>query len=246
MSTRTRDTGQREDLRVEQGEKWVRGYVGGELVVDSRRPLLVWERAGYPAYYFPIDDVDMDLLQAEQGADGHGQRFALKAAGRTVAGAAVQYDQSPIELLRDAIRFEWGAVDAWFEEDEEVFVHPRSPYTRIDALPSSRHVVVEVDGEVVAESHKPTLLFETGLVVRYYLPKTDVRMELLVHTDTVSHCPYKGQAEYWSLRTPKREHKDLVWSYRTALPESQRIAGLMCFYNHRVDLVIDGVREERG
>jgi uncharacterized protein (DUF427 family) len=239
----TTDIGQREDLRVEQGAKWVRGYVAGELVVDSRRPLLVWERASYPAYYFPVDDVDMTLLQTEPGGDGDGERFTLQAAGRTVPGAAVRYDHSPVELLRDAIRFDWAAVDAWFEEDEEVFVHPRSPYTRIDALPSSRHVIVEVDGEVVAESHKPTLLFETGLVVRYYLPKTDVRMDMLVPTDTVSHCPYKGQAEYWTVRTPQREHKDLAWSYRTALPESQRIAGLVCFYNHRVDLVIDGARE---
>jgi uncharacterized protein (DUF427 family) len=107
-------------------------------------------------------------------------------------------------------------------------------------------VVVEVDGEVVADSVKPTLLFETGLPVRYYLPKTDVRMDLLVPTDTVTHCPYKGQAEYWSVRTQKREHRDLVWSYPAPLPESQRIIGLVCFYNSRVDLVVDGVRHERG
>jgi uncharacterized protein (DUF427 family) len=246
MSTRTTDIGQREDLRVEQGQKWVRGYAGGELVVDSRKPLLVWERPAYPAYYFPIADVDMDLLEAETVTDGDGQRFTLRAGGRMVPRAGVQYDESPVELLRDAIRFEWDALDAWFEEDEQVHVHPRSPYTRIDALPSSRHVVVEVDGEVVADSMKPTLLFETGLPIRYYLPKTDVHMDMLVPTDTVTHCPYKGQAEYWTVRTPKREHRDLVWSYPAPLPESQRIISMVCFYNDRVDLIIDGVRQPRG
>ena len=91
-------------------------------------------------------------------------------------------------------------MDAWFEEDEQVFTHPRDPYTRVDILPSSRHVRVELDGVTIAETTKPTLLFETGLPVRYYLPKTHVRMDLLTPTESVSHCPYKGDAEYWSIR----------------------------------------------
>ena len=91
-------------------------------------------------------------------------------------------------------------MDAWFEEDEQVFTHPRDPYTRVDILPSSRHVRIEVDGVTIAETAKPTLLFETGLPVRYYLPKTHVRMDLLTPTESASHCPYKGEAEYWSLR----------------------------------------------
>jgi uncharacterized protein (DUF427 family) len=136
-------------------------------------------------------------------------------------------------------------MGAWFEEDEEVFTHPRNPYTRVDILPSSRHVRVEVDGETIAESTSPRLLFETGLPVRYYLPKTHVRMDLLEHTDTTSHCPYKGEAEWWSVRVGDTLHEDLAWAYPTTLPESQKIAGLIAFYDEKVDVYVDGVLQER-
>ena len=136
-------------------------------------------------------------------------------------------------------------MDAWFEEDEEVFTHPRDPYTRVDILASTRHVRVEVDGVTVAESASPRLLFETGLPVRYYLPKTHVRLDLLVPSDTVTHCPYKGRAEYWSVRTPEGVREDLAWSYRTPLPESQKIAGLVAFLDEKVDVHVDGVLRER-
>lgn len=136
-------------------------------------------------------------------------------------------------------------MDAWFEEDEEVFTHPRDPYTRLDILPSSRHVRVEVDGMTIAESTSPRLLFETGLPVRYYLPKTHVRMDLLTASDTESHCPYKGQAEWWSVRVGDTVREDLAWSYRTPLPESQKISGLVAFYDEKVDIYIDGVLQQR-
>ena len=135
-------------------------------------------------------------------------------------------------------------MDAWFEEDEEVFTHPRDPYTRVDILPSSRHVRVDVDGVTVAESARPTLLFETGLPPRYYVPKTDVRMDLLVPTASSSHCPYKGDASYWSLTLEDRVVEDVAWSYRTPLPESQKIAGLVCFFPDKVDLYVDGRLQE--
>jgi uncharacterized protein (DUF427 family) len=151
---------------------------------------------------------------------------------------------SPTAELRDLIRLEGDAMDAWSEEDEEVFTHPRNPYTRIDILASSRHVRVEVDGLTIAESASPRLLFESGLPVRYYLPKTHVRIDLLVSSDTVTQCPYKGQAERWSVRT-KDIRKDLAWSYPAPLPESQRIAGLITFYNEKVDLYVDGARQQR-
>jgi uncharacterized protein (DUF427 family) len=132
-------------------------------------------------------------------------------------------------------------MDAWFEEDEQVFTHPRDPYTRVDILPSSRHIRVAVDGITIAETSKPTLLFETGLPTRYYLPKTHVRMDLLEPSDSRSHCPYKGEAEYWSLRSDD-VGADLAWSYRTPLPESQKIAGLISFYTDKVDLYVDGMK----
>jgi uncharacterized protein (DUF427 family) len=237
-------------IRIEPAAKRIRVYLGGVAVADTTRPLLVWEKPYYPTYYFPVADVRTELLEADGGvarspSRGDGVTFTVRAGGREAAAAALRYEDSPLEDLRDAIRFEWDAVDAWFEEDEQVFTHPRDPYTRVDILPSSRHVRVDVDGVTVAESSKPALLFETGLPVRYYLPKTHVRMDLLTATESVSHCPYKGQADWWSVRAGDRVHEDLAWSYRTPLPESQKIAGLVAFYNEKVDLYVDGVLQDR-
>ncbi|MEM9712340.1 MAG: DUF427 domain-containing protein, partial [Actinomycetota bacterium] len=124
--------------------------------------------------------------------------------------------------------------------------HPRSPEVRVDVLASSRHVRVSVDGVVLAESDRPTLLFETGLPMRAYLPQADVRMDLLAPTDTTSSCPYKGHARWWSVELPDgARHDDLAWSYPTPLPESSGIDDLVAFYDERVDVELDGVPVER-
>jgi uncharacterized protein (DUF427 family) len=249
-TTHDERTNARGRVRIETGAKRVRAYLGGELVADTTRPRLVWEVPYYPAYYVPADDVRGELLEPDGGvahspSRGDARTFTARAGGKEAPGAALRYEDSPIEELRDLIRFDWDAMDAWFEEDEEVFTHPRDPYTRVDVLPSSRHVRVELDGVTIAESTSPRLLFETGLPVRYYLPKPHVRMDLLKPTDTVSHCPYKGQAEWWSVRVSDTVHEDLAWSYRTPLPESQKIAGLIAFYNEKLDIYVDGARQER-
>ncbi len=127
----------------------------------------------------------------------------------------------------------------------EVFVHPRSPYSRTDVLPSTRHVQVFVDGTRVANSHSPTLLFETGLPTRYYLPPSDVRLDLLRPTATHTGCPYKGIADYWSVVIDDVEHVDLAWTYPTPLPEAAGVAGMVCFYDEKVDIDVDGVRQPR-
>src|SRR3954454_14396609 len=253
MSTTTANPkAKRGSVRVETGSKRIVAYLGGEVVADTTTPLLVWERPYYPTYYFPLADVRADSLQADDAlpavrspSRGDGRRFSVRAGDKLAPGAAVRHEHSPFEELRDAIRIEWDAMDAWFEEDEEVFTHPRDPHTRIDVLPSSRHVRIEIDGVTVAESSNPTLLFETGLPVRYYLPKTHVRLDLLAHTDSESHCPYKGQAEYWSVRTGDALHEDVAWSYPTPLPESLGVAGHIAFYDEKVDVFVDGVRQER-
>jgi uncharacterized protein (DUF427 family) len=235
---------------VETGAKRVRAYLGGVLVADTVTPLLVWESPHYPTYYFPAEDVRAELLEpdgeiAHSPSRGDGERLTVRAGSRAAPGAAIRYESSPIEQLRGAVRLEWAAMDAWFEEDEEVFTHARDPYSRIDILASSRHVRVEVEGEVVAESTSPRLLFETGLPVRFYLPKPHVRMDALERSETVTHCPYKGRAETWSVRAAGRLHEDLAWSYPAPFPESQKIAGLIAFYNEKVDLFVDGIRAER-
>lgn len=231
---------------MERTAKRVRTYFAGTKIADTTRALLVWEVPYYPTYYFPLEDVDQAALKAtsqtrRSPSRGEGVLYTVAAAGREAQEAALVYPDSPLEQLKGHVRLEWQLMDAWFEEDEEVFTHPRDPYSRVDILPSSRHVRVEVDGVTVADTHRPTLLFETGLPTRYYLPKTDLRLDLMTPTATATHCPYKGQAEYWAVNG----HEDLAWSYRTPLPESQKIAGLVAFYDEKVDVFVDGVLQER-
>jgi uncharacterized protein (DUF427 family) len=157
---------------------------------------------------------------------GEAQHFTIKAGGKEAVDTALRYADSPIPELRDLMRLDWDAMDGWFEEDEEVYIHPRDPYTRVDILATSRAVRVELDGVVLAESSNARVLFETGLPPRWYIPKTDLRMDLLVPTATATHCPYKGQAQYWSARLGDHLVEDLAWSYRTTLPESQKTASI--------------------
>src|SRR3954453_22101806 len=236
-------------IRLEPGAKRVRAFLGGEVVADTVRAMLVWEVPYYPTYYVPLDDVRADLRPdgetVHSPSRGDGRTFTVRAGGREARGAALRHEDSPIAELRDLVRLDWHAMDAWFEEDEEVFTHPRDPYSRVDILASSRHVRVEVAGTTVADSGSPWLLFETGLPVRFYLPKTHVRLDLLIPSDTVTHCPYKGRAEYWSVRAGDGVQEDLAWGYRTPLPESQKIAGLIAFLDEKVDIIVDGVLRER-
>lgn len=235
-------------IRIEPSRKRVRVMFGGEVVADSRRPLLVWEIPFYPTYYFPEEDVRMELLAAEastrQFALGEARLHAVEAGDREVQGAAYTYPDS-VEPIGGHFAFVWRKMDHWFEEDEEVYVHPRDPYTRVDILLSSRHVRIEVDEVTVAETRRPTLLFETGLPVRYYLAKTDVRLDLLEPSDKTTECPYKGTAEYWSVVAGDARYDDLVWSYPFPTGESTKIAGLLCFYDEKVDIYVDGEKQER-
>ena len=239
----------RGSVRVEHGAKRVRAYFAGRLVADTRHPVLVWEIPFYPAYYIPIADVVAELVSTgkteHSPSRGDAEIFDVRVAGAAAESAAKRYQHSPLEALRDLVRLDWAAMDEWLEEDEPVYTHPRDPYKRVDILASSRHVRVEMDGVTVAESARPHILFETGLPPRYYLPLTDVRTELLRPSDTQTHCPYKGTAAYWSVDTGQGEHTDIVWIYRTPLPESQKIAGLACFYDEKADVYLDGELQRR-
>jgi len=234
---------------VEPGRKRVRTYVDGDLVADTMAPLLVWEAPYYPTYYFPAADVRAELVPTgtseRSPSRGTGEVFDVVTARRTVPAAARRYADSPFVELRDAVRLDWAAMDEWLEEDEPVYTHARDPYTRVDILASSRSVRVELDGVVLAESHSPRILFESHLPPRYYLPLSDLRLELFRASPTVTHCPYKGAATYLTLDVAGQTYPDFVWIYRSPLPESQKVAGLACFYNEKVDLFIDGVRQER-
>jgi uncharacterized protein (DUF427 family) len=244
------DTHYRGRVRVETGPKRVRAFLDGSLVADTLSPLLVWEVPYYPAYYFPAADVHAELVATGESehspSRGTGALYDVVTPGGAAKSAARRFHDSPIPELRDAVRLDWPAMSEWFEEDEPVYTHPRDPYKRVDVLASSRHVRIELDGTVLADSHNPRMLFETSLPTRYYLPLTDLRMDLLRPSDTRTHCPYKGAAAYWSVEVGGAVHDDLVWIYRTPLPESQKIAGLACFYNERVDVFVDGVRQPRS
>jgi uncharacterized protein (DUF427 family) len=237
------------EIRVEHSRKRVRILLAGELVADTTAPLLVWEVPYYPTYYVPVADVTAKLIPAGDADDPHlgkAELFTVQVPGGATADrAARRYPASPARQLQDAIRFEWGAMSEWLEEDEPVYTHARDPHTRVDILASSRRVRIEIDGVVVADSRSPRILFETGLPPRYYLPLSDIRTDLLRPSDTQSHCPYKGTASYWSVDTGHGLHPDVVWMYRMPLPESQKIAGLAAFYDEKADVFIDEVPQRR-
>ena len=129
-------------------------------------------------------------------------------------------------------------MDAWYEEDEEVFVHVRDPYERIDVIDSSRPVAVVLGGETVAETRRARFLFETGLPTRYYIPRKDVRTELLEASTKQTRCPYRGIASYHNVRVGDSLYEDIVWTYPDPIPECPKIKDYLCFFTEKVDAIL--------
>lgn len=237
---------------VEPTARRVRVMLGGEFVADSTAVRLLFETGKLPVYYFPSSDVSMDRLSESGDAradevKGPTTYFHVSAGGREAENAAWSCRGNPESGpdIGDLIAFDWNKMSAWFEEDEQVYVHPRDPYHRVDAIESSREVKVTIDGVTVACTRRPILLFETGLPTRYYVAKMDVRLELLERSETRTACPYKGTAEYFAVRTPERLVEDIAWCYETPIPEMSKIAARLCFFNERADIEVDGALEER-
>jgi uncharacterized protein (DUF427 family) len=233
---------------VEPTPRRIRVRLGNRLVADSSRALLLvrYDAHGLPTYFLPLEDVQPGVL-VEEAAGRHGERtWTVRAASRQALGAAWTHSEpvGPLAALAGHVTFSWQQLE-WYEEDERVLVHARDPHKRVDTLRSSRRVQVFAGGQQVADSIRPLLLFETGLPTRYYLPFEDVRTDLLEASDTVTACPYKGLARYWSLRAGDVFVRDAAWSYPAPIPEIPAIRGLLCFFNERMDLVVDGVRLER-
>ena len=233
-----------EILRTEPSPRWVRVFLNGEAVANSRNTQLVWQGSYPTSYWFPRDDVQFALLTPTAQANGR-LRWNVRVGDRIAAGAAWQPIDLPEEhaVLSDHIAFEWASMDEWREEEEAIIGHPRDPYHRVDCVQSSRHVVIEIDGQVVADSNRPMIVFETGMRNRYYLPHVDVPSDALVKSERTSVCPYKGTAAYWSVKVAGKLHNDVAWSYPDPLPESERLRGHMCFYDEHVDVTIDGERQ---
>jgi uncharacterized protein (DUF427 family) len=231
-------------FRWEGSRRRVRAVFGGMTIADSNRVMLLHEYGRLPVFYFPMEDVREDMLEAtdhhtHSPLKGDASYWTIRGGDRVAENAGWSYldplpDGPPV---KDYMAFYWNHMDAWYEEDEQVYAHARDPYKRVDILPSSRHVRIVLGGVTVAETRRPRLLLETGLPDRHYIPEEDVRMELLEATEATSRCPYKGKASYWSANAGGRVFKNIVWSYLDVLPATTPIEGLLCFYDERVDAV---------
>ncbi|MFF7969847.1 DUF427 domain-containing protein [Streptomyces sp. NPDC007905] len=242
-----------EGILWEPSGRWVRGRRADVTVVDSRHPVLVWEPGvPVPLYAFPREEVREDLLRRAKNPPtgthtGSTVFYDLEVGGELLENAAWTF---LADDLAGYISFEWfqrtgKGLDHWYEEEEEIFVHPRDPHKRVDAIPSSRHVQVEMHGTVVADTQRPVLLFETGLPTRYYFPREDVRLDLFEPTDHHTGCPYKGTAGYWTWRGEGDVPPNVLWGYADPLPAVGAVKGLLAFYNEAVDITVDGERLER-
>ena len=241
-------------ILFERSPRRVRVEFGGATIADSTAVHLLFETRHLPVYYFPKKDVRFDLLTATDHHTycpykGEASYWTIRAGGREAENAVWGYPKpyDDVAAIADYVAFYWNKVDHWYEEDDEVFVHARDPYKRIDVVNSSRHVEVMLGGVKVADTRRARFLFETRLPTRYYIPAEDVREDLLVPSDKVTACPYKGRAKYFSVKIGDRLIEDVVWSYPEPIPECPKIAGLLCFFNEHVDEIrIDGVVEEKA
>lgn len=239
-------------LYFESSPRRVRVTLDGVTVADSVRMKLLHESGHLPVYYFPLDDVDASLLETTDTSThcplkGDASYFDLVVGERRVPDAAWTYPDpvAGAPFLAGYVAFFWDAVDHWYEEDEEIIVHAPDPYHRIDVRSGSRHVVVSAGGRVVADTKRPKLLFETGLPTRYYILPEDVDLAALKPSATTTQCPYKGTADYFSIAREGAEQREVAWRYRSPSPEVAPIAGLICFFNERCDIEVDGVAEKR-
>ena len=259
-----------EAIRYEPVEKRVRAMLGAEAAADTTGARLVWEPSRIvPQYAVPVDDVLAALVPAgpddgDRSGPGKvpgGPSGRLMLTPGTGFGVHTADGEVLTVRLRDATRrgaafrpadpdlhgyvlLDFSAFDTWLEEDEEIVSHPRDPFHRVDVRRSSRHVRVELDGHLLAESSRPSLVFETGLPVRHYLPADDV-VTTLRPSATTTACAYKGVATYQDVVLPDRIERDLVWTYAAPLPDAAQLTDLVCFYGERVEVIVDGVRHGR-
>jgi uncharacterized protein (DUF427 family) len=230
----------------------IRAFVGREPLVDSRSAVLLHESGHLPVYYFPQDDVRMDLLEPSSQTThcphkGEASYWTIRVGRREVPNAVWSYLEplESVSFMAGWMSVYWDLVDEWFAEDAQLHGHPRDPYHRIDVYPTTRHVCVLLDGEVVGDSRRAMGVFETGLPPRWYLPPEDVRTELLEPSSKKTRCAYKGSASYWSVRVGDRVEDDVVWTYPDPEREVAPIRGMLCFFSERTDLELDGEPVER-
>ncbi len=239
-------------VAVEPSPRRVRAVFAGQDIADSRQVMLFRQSRATPVYYFPRSDVRTDLLVEtealrEDPLKGTGRLWNVVVGNHIADQAAVTYPAPLPEwpTRADYVAFDWDKMDHWFEEAEEVIRHARDPYHRVDVAQSDRHVQIVAAGEVIADTRRAKLLWETGMPTRYYIPPADIRMDLLAPTDLHTRCPYKGEGSYWKLKgLPDAAASEIAWAYLDPLPECPKIKSLISFYNERVDdVIVDGESE---
>ena len=233
-------------LLFEPFPRRMRASAAGERVLDSRGGRLLYEHGVRPRCYFPRADVRMDLLErtdevSESALKGRTVHWRLRIGDHVVEDAAISHPEPPEDApaLEDYIAPRWAAMDEWLEEDDVAVGHVRDPYHRVDVLPSSRHVIVRIGDEVLAESRRARVIYETGLPPRWYVPVEDVVAELRP-TELETVCAYKGFANYWAVGAGDGAHVNLAWTYREPLHDAAAVADHVAFFNERVEIEVDG------
>lgn len=256
------------ELRYHPTAKRIRAFVGGEAVVDTTGAWIVWEpRRIVPSYAVPQSDLHGVLVEGAQDSAGDehavrlgegppvldprtgfsvhtapGHAFDIVTDGASLTGAGFVPDDPTFDGY---VIIDFQAFDEWREEDELLVAHARDPFKTVDTRRSSRRVVIGIDGTIVADSTRSIMLFETYLPTRYYLPREDVRMELLHSTETTTACAYKGLASYWSAAIDGSTVEDVAWSFAQPHNYATAVQDMLAFFNERVDITVDGKVLER-
>ncbi|KAF5326684.1 hypothetical protein D9619_003962 [Psilocybe cf. subviscida] len=230
---------------IEDCPKRIRVYTGGVCLIDTKKAKYVWLHPHYPTYFVPQEELPMKWYLQHAGETEHEIQYHVLAGLQPNSAPSITLYKTGALAGLAVVKFD--AMEAWFEEDEQIFIHPRDPYKRVDIVQSSRHIRVEAGGVEVANSRAPRMVFETGLPVRYYIPKTDCRMDLWEVSPTKTGCPYKGVASYYNIVLSSGEIiRDVVWWYPTTVVEASALRGFVAFYDEKLDVWIDGEKQERG
>jgi uncharacterized protein (DUF427 family) len=215
-------------------------------IAQSDDVVLLYEPGRYPVAYFPKHDITPDALELGDRTTNHRDLgttawYAVRIGEREAARAAWEHTDlpAPADILQGRVAFAWHAMDAFYEEDERILGHAADAYHRIDIRQTSRELTVRAGDEVIAESHRPLVLYESGFAPRWYVPREDVNEAALEPAERQTFCPYKGLCSYYDIG----DRHQAAWSYCDAYREVDRIGGLISFEPDKVTVVIDDVEQ---
>ena len=245
-------------VKTLQTQRKVQILYGGTYILQTTNAVFVWEHPYYPQYYVPKSELETwskkhnytfspgEDFTSENG-NSLATQYTLSVGSKSTDNVLAFSDslRGKAEELQGLVKLDFGEMDQWFEEETPIYVHPKDPFKRIDTLQSTRDIKVSIDGHVIAHTQTSMHLYETGLPVRYYIPLTSVDASVLRSSETRTRCPYKGEAQYWSVEIDGKLYEDLFWYYVNPTLESSMVRGLLCPYNERVDIEVDGVKVER-